>query len=1196
MAKLRMREQPPEDHLLVEQSPGRMSLTSRAVNASLGGLASLGNLLDVPGSMVRDVVSLSNPLDQLLTPFSPDNRVTGRDILRSVGLISQNDSLLNATAGLALELAVDPMTYVSLGTIPALSKGGKAAKALGLMPEAERIANAKRLAKAASTTPAPVPTSPGLIGTAKETARTFGTRIGPRRAARETTLEELVASASELGHNELPARFAGTPRPDKAVRVREALDRYARANGMASGDELLRVHGKEPLVKGVGSVGLPFTEAIPFDIPQSEKLAAAMDAVGALASSSLPARAIKAMFTAPAMGQLSEAGQALGTAAYESRKQTARRVALWGLESKAELDSLSKDFQDAFGGAIVRDPLGVPTTRVSQGPNGLTPQVFAIQSADSARDAIDTLMAWIRETTGRPDYEAGKLDIGTVRNALKERLNVDIAASAPDLAAKQERVADKLLELTRKFSKAQDDLRLDLDDRGIDIGLIGNDVYSYWARRHKLEPTVAEFGSRIFPSSFAGTKSRSVEIANLPRDVVQSLVSNPAYRVGKGGIGPVALDISTKYDRYLDELFQIPDDIAPNATPADMQQARAKHATAIAEWIQTQPRAYAKDAKAAYYPNSPVEDAINHLNSGSRVLRTADAVFATLMREATDDILPGSETVWKTLKDAGYNPEKSIGFMAKTSGMSDTDKAAFMASFGSKQVPSDLRNAIVSITQKTTSPAEVSLLMNYWDRTTSFLKENLTVAFPAFHLRNFGSGQGINLMSGDIASSRDYAAYYNAVRRAHTARLKPEDHAALIRELQGYDVYKYGFNPADPNTLTAPQFLEPPQLFNLGMMRRMVDNELVARSREGNLLSQRIGFDPAGQTARVTDKTERGYEMFLQAGRQAAATAEWYNRVPMYLYLRDHVGMPAEVAAQKVRDLHVDYSELSGFEKSVMRRVVPFYSFTRAQLGQLGQRLMEKQGGIPFQSTAATIKAIARLRNPGELVPDYVAETASIPLGGENEQGDRNYLTGFGLAFEDPLSFFGKGLRGAGMEALSRTNPFLKAPLEYATGELFFQAGPMGGRDLPDADPLLGRTLANVLGREAPVKLPELVEVAVANSPLSRYLSTTRQLTDPRKSLGVKALNLGTGIRVATVSEGSRDAILREQVQQELREIGAKQFVRTYVPEQYKAGMSPQELQQADRLSNTLNELAKRARKRKEQRELAESAANLGGQ
>ena len=84
--------------------------------------------------------------------------------------------------------------------------------------------------------------------------------------------------------------------------------------------------------------------------------------------------------------------------------------------------------------------------------------------------------------------------------------------------------------------------------------------------------------------------------------------------------------------------------------------------------------------------------------------------------------------------------------------------------------------------------------------------------------------------------------------------------------------------------------------------------------------------------------------------------------------------------------------------------------------------------------------------------------------------------------------------------------------MEYSTGELFFQAGPDGGRDLKDADPLIGRTLANIMGRQDAVQLPQLLEVAAANSPASRYLSTTRQLMDPRKGLLTKATNLTTGV------------------------------------------------------------------------------------
>ena len=41
-------------------------LFSSAAEATLGGLAAVGNVLDLPGSMVRDVLAFENPLDQLL--------------------------------------------------------------------------------------------------------------------------------------------------------------------------------------------------------------------------------------------------------------------------------------------------------------------------------------------------------------------------------------------------------------------------------------------------------------------------------------------------------------------------------------------------------------------------------------------------------------------------------------------------------------------------------------------------------------------------------------------------------------------------------------------------------------------------------------------------------------------------------------------------------------------------------------------------------------------------------------------------------------------------------------------------------------------------------------------------------------------------------------------------------------------------
>ena len=80
---------------------------------------------------------------------------------------------------------------------------------------------------------------------------------------------------------------------------------------------------------------------------------------------------------------------------------------------------------------------------------------------------------------------------------------------------------------------------------------------------------------------------------------------------------------------------------------------------------------------------------------------------------------------------------------------------------------------------------------------------------------------------------------------------------------------------------------------------------------------------------------------------------------------------------------------------------------------------------------------------------------------------------------------------------------------------------------------------------------------------------------DPRKGLLTKATNLTTGVRVSTVSPRASDGILRENVNNLLRETGSRQFVRSYIPERIKEAMSPEELDKATQLQDTLNILAK---------------------
>lgn len=202
----------------------------------------------------------------------------------------------------------------------------------------------------------------------------------------------------------------------------------------------------------------------------------------------------------------------------------------------------------------------------------------------------------------------------------------------------------------------------------------------------------------------------------------------------------------------------------------------------------------------------------------------------------------------------------------------------------------------------------------------------------------------------------------------------------------------------------------------------------------------------------------------------------------------------------------------------------------------------------------------------------------------------------------------GVGLRGMGLELLSRTNPLIKAPLEAVTGQSFFQRGPRGGRPLTDLDPVIGRTMRNMQqippfgdmsasdfvhgrapeGYTPPVQYPgqRWAEPILSNSPISRFLTSARVLSDPRKSAGSKAANLLFGLRITNVSEATQEAILRERAADALSEFPeSREFVKSYIPTELLTDMDESARLEAEQLLALTNMLAQRSQARKEARE-----------
>jgi hypothetical protein len=253
--------------------------------------------------------------------------------------------------------------------------------------------------------------------------------------------------------------------------------------------------------------------------------------------------------------------------------------------------------------------------------------------------------------------------------------------------------------------------------------------------------------------------------------------------------------------------------------------------------------------------------------------------------------------------------------------------------------------------------------------------------------------------------------------------------------------------------------------------------------------------------------------------------------------------------------------------------------------GYTAKTLAQRPGGPMGQ----TIKALNAAKSDDPLLPEYVANTAAVPLG-ELPDGSKRYLTGASLMWEDPMQFLGGGLGGASLEAMSRMSPIPKYLAELGTGQSFFQRGVYGGRSLDDLDPPMGRTLANIEeaitgkkpARVKPVggdAFEQIIGTLVPGG--STATTAARVLTDPRRSIADRALNTLTGFRTSAITPQSQDAILDELIRKEQRKLGGRSFTKTFIPEEVQATFDPVERLAASRITALAEELAARKKERK---------------
>ena len=485
------------------------------------------------------------------------------------------------------------------------------------------------------------------------------------------------------------------------------------------------------------------------------------------------------------------------------------------------------------------------------------------------------------------------------------------------------------------------------------------------------------------------------------------------------------------------------------------------------------------------------------------------------------------------------------------------NELAFRQVFKQLRVP---EASIKNITQDVlsfTPAAPLHPVLKMFDDYSEILKGGLTLIAPGFHGRNLISGQTTNVASGS-AGTRPWEVISNAYQADKAASGKVINNISsdlpLFKQINEQRInkglapltdeqatrrfnemlYEYGvISPSkigemvvDPAGLAAKVAKQVPgevptrsaasltggfwDLVKRGPDKQLSDTILpdgtrIRLAEKGKLETNFQNLSPAkivdGQIASNMDN----FAPFTW-GRDVNQKIEGANRGGAFLgFLKQ--GYSPQQAANLVAESHVDYSALTSFEKNVMKRAIPFYTFTKKMAPFVARDILEHPGGL----TAQYAKTAGRMRSGDEntaLLPTHLGSgmlydttELSQALGGVKPEGTRTFFTGLDLPVDavsaylsDP--FGNKPFRGF-ESLLGSLNPVFKMPLEMGTERQFF-----GHRNLDDLYSPTGN---------------RLLDQVLMNSPFSRLIGMGKTLTDERKDPLTKALNLTLGGRFTDV-------------------------------------------------------------------------------
>ena len=421
-----------------------------------------------------------------------------------------------------------------------------------------------------------------------------------------------------------------------------------------------------------------------------------------------------------------------------------------------------------------------------------------------------------------------------------------------------------------------------------------------------------------------------------------------------------------------------------------------------------------------------------------------EAIAVTKARYFTRDVarsfgVPASEA------RSGMRPIASAGLK-----VGDTDISGFFTSAKGEELVFDpIVAESVEGMVKTFNEDATSQFLKHYDTLQNYFKASVTSIWPAFHGRNAISNvfQMFSMLGSEVFNPAAHIKVASIIKgeldfkkmqtALDTGKVTGKEFADYMQQSAFKDKTGYNWSRAELRSVIMDNMIAfHPR--NLGQV-----DQVAVSGQDMAALNKRLfpesKFDKMYQSKLKYVNPLSTENLAFKAGFTVGQNIEDYSRLLTFMgYLRETGDV--QQAAKMTKEVLFDYTNLSEFERKFLRRIFPFYTYSRKnielQVKTLFRHPARVAGTIRSVYTLGDVMGNDRLtEEEKKMLPDWMKDGHNAVMSRDNNHV--TVLSSLGIPIDQALGNLDPHT------LLGMTTPLIKFPVEKMSGYSFFHGKPI---------------------------------------------------------------------------------------------------------------------------------------------------------